>query len=63
MKFGTLAGTIQASVIDQDTVQVNMPRILKHAYQQEMTLENESIKFDFINTGVPMSCSSKILFV
>lgn len=53
MKFGTLAGTIQASVIDQDTVQVNMPRILKHAYQQEMTLENESIKFDFINTGVP----------
>ncbi|MBK7843868.1 MAG: diaminopimelate epimerase [Bdellovibrionales bacterium] len=53
MTFKTLAGSIRAKVLDNGRVEVNMPSPSEMLINQVLTVGQQSIEFDAVNTGVP----------
>lgn len=53
-KFETLAGTIEANIIKDNSVQTKMTQILESSYKQSIELPSlMTLEYDFFNTGVP----------
>lgn len=53
MTFKTLAGSIKAKVLDGGRVEVNMPCPSEMLTNQVLTIQQQTIEFDAVNTGVP----------